>query len=132
MDELMVKLHESADYIKSKIGEEKVEIAMVLGSGLGDLGDKIEDAIGHINKNSTKHSESIITENYQNAQKFLNEIDSSCVYVNASTRFTDGGQFGFGAEIGISTQKLHARGPMGLKELTTTKYVIYGDGQIRE
>ena len=94
--------------------------------------DKIEDAIGHINKNSTKHSESIITENYQNAQKFLNEIDSSCVYVNASTRFTDGGQFGFGAEIGISTQKLHARGPMGLKELTTTKYVIYGDGQIRE
>ena len=94
--------------------------------------DKIEDAIGHINKNSTKHSESIITENYQNAQKFLNEIDSSCVYVNASTRFTDGGQFGFGAEIGISTQKLHARGPMGLKELTTTKYVIYGDVQIRE
>ena len=91
----------------------------------------IEEAIKHINKNSTKHSESIITENYQNAQIFLNEIDSSCVYVNASTRFTDGGQFGFGAEIGISTQKLHARGPMGLKELTTTKYIIYGDGQIR-
>ena len=93
--------------------------------------DSIQDAIKHINVCSTKHSECIITENYENAQKFLNEIDSSCVYVNASTRFTDGGQFGFGAEIGISTQKLHARGPMGLKELTTMKYVIYGNGQIR-
>lgn len=92
----------------------------------------IKEAIEHINKCSTKHSESIITENYENAQKFLNEIDSSCVYVNASTRFTDGGQFGFGAEIGISTQKLHARGPMGIKELTTTKYIIYGNGQIRK
>ncbi len=91
----------------------------------------IDEAIEHINKYSTKHSESIITGNYENAHKFLNEIDSSCVYVNASTRFTDGGEFGFGAEIGISTQKLHARGPMGLKELTTTKYVIYGNGQIR-
>lgn len=93
--------------------------------------DSIQDAIKHINLCSTKHSECIITENYENAQKFLNEIDSSCVYVNASTRFTDGGQFGFGAEIGISTQKLHARGPMGLKELTTMKYAIYGSGQIR-
>lgn len=93
--------------------------------------NSIGEAIEHINECSTKHSESIITENYENAQKFLNEIDSSCVYVNASTRFTDGGQFGFGAEIGISTQKLHARGPMGLKELTTTKYIIYGNGQIR-
>lgn len=92
----------------------------------------IDEAIEHINKYSTRHSESIITSNYENAQKFLNEIDSSCVYVNASTRFTDGSEFGFGAEIGISTQKLHARGPMGLKELTTTKYVIYGNGQIRE
>lgn len=72
-----------------------------------------------------------MTENYTNAQKFLNEVDSACVYVNASTRFTDGEQFGFGAEIGISTQKLHARGPMGLKEITTTKYIIYGNGQIR-
>lgn len=93
--------------------------------------NNIDEAIEHINKYSTKHSESIITTNYESMQKFLNEIDSSCVYVNSSTRFTDGGEFGFGAEIGISTQKLHARGPMGLKELTTTKYVIYGNGQIR-
>lgn len=92
----------------------------------------IDEAINHINIYSTKHSESIITSNYENAHKFLNEIDSSCVYVNSSTRFTDGSEFGLGAEIGISTQKLHARGPMGLKELTTTKYVIYGNGQIRE
>lgn len=94
--------------------------------------DSLDEAINHINDNSTKHSESIITENYTSAQRFLEEIDSAAVYVNASTRFTDGSQFGFGAEIGISTQKLHARGPMGLKELTTTKYVIYGSGQIRE
>lgn len=93
--------------------------------------NNIDEAIEHISNYSTKHSESIITSNYENAEKFLNEIDSSCVYVNASTRFTDGGEFGFGAEIGISTQKLHARGPMGLKELTTTKYVIHGNGQIR-
>lgn len=91
----------------------------------------IEEAITHINRYSTKHSECIVTKDYDNAQKFLNEIDSSCVYVNSSTRFTDGEQFGLGAEIGISTQKLHARGPMGLKELTTTKYLIYGNGQIR-
>lgn len=91
----------------------------------------LEEAIEHINRYSTKHSESIITQNYENARKFLNEIDSSCVYVNSSTRFTDGGQFGLGAEIGISTQKLHCRGPMGLKELTTTKYIIYGNGQVR-
>ena len=93
--------------------------------------NNIDEAIEHISNYSTKHSESIITSNNENAEKFLNEIDSSCVYVNASTRFTDGGEFGFGAEIGISTQKLHARGPMGLKELTTTKYVIRGNGQIR-
>lgn len=93
--------------------------------------NNIDEAIEHINKYSTKHSESIITKDYENTHKFLNEIDSSCVYVNASTRFTDGGEFGFGAEIGISTQKLHARGPMGLKELTTTKYVIFGNGQVR-
>ena len=92
----------------------------------------IDEAIEHIRKYSTGHSEAIVTENYTNAQRFLNEVDAAAVYVNASTRFTAGGQFGFGAEIGISTQKLHARGPMGLKELTTTKYIIYGDGQIRE
>lgn len=92
----------------------------------------IDEAIAHIRKYSTGHSEAIVTENYTNAQRFLNEVDAAAVYVNASTRFTDGGQFGFGAEIGISTQKLHARGPMGLKELTTTKYIIYGNGQIRE
>ncbi len=91
----------------------------------------IDEAIAHIRKYSTQHSEAIITENYSNTQRFLNEIDSAAVYVNASTRFTDGEEFGFGAEIGISTQKLHARGPMGLKELTTTKYIIYGSGQIR-
>ena len=94
--------------------------------------ENIDEAIEHIRKYTTGHSEAIVTENYTNAQRFLNEIDAAAVYVNASTRFTDGGQFGFGAEIGISTQKLHARGPMGLKELTTTKYIIYGDGQIRE
>ena len=92
----------------------------------------IEEAISHINKYNTGHSEAIITQNYDNSQKFLNEIDAAAVYVNASTRFTDGFEFGFGAEIGISTQKLHARGPMGLKALTTTKYIIYGNGQIRQ
>jgi len=91
----------------------------------------IDEAIAHINKYNTKHSESIITKDYDNSQKFLNEIDAAAVYVNASTRFTDGFEFGFGAEIGISTQKLHARGPMGLKELTTNKYIIYGNGQVR-
>lgn len=93
--------------------------------------DSLDEAIEHINNNNTGHSEAIITNNYENAQKFLDEIDAAAVYVNASTRFTDGFEFGFGAEIGISTQKLHARGPMGLKELTTTKYIIYGNGQIR-
>ncbi len=93
--------------------------------------DSLDEAIKHINKYSTKHSEAIITENDDNAREFLQRIDSSSVYINASTRFTDGGEFGLGAEIGISTQKLHARGPMGLRELTTTKYLIYGSGQIR-
>ena len=92
----------------------------------------VDEAIEHIRKYGTGHSQAIITENYTNAQKFLDEVDAAAVYVNASTRFTDGGEFGFGAEIGISTQKLHARGPMGLKEITTTKYIIYGNGQIRE
>lgn len=93
--------------------------------------DSLDEAIRHINKYSTGHSESIITNNEDNAREFLQRIDSSSVYVNASTRFTDGGEFGLGAEIGISTQKLHARGPMGLRELTTTKYLIYGTGQVR-
>lgn len=93
--------------------------------------DSLDEAIEHINANNTGHSESIITNNYESSQRFLDEIDAACVYVNASTRFTDGNEFGFGAEIGISTQKLHARGPMGINELTTTKYIIYGDGQIR-
>lgn len=93
--------------------------------------DSIDEAIAHINKYSTGHSEAIITENNDNAEKFMREIDSSSVYHNASTRFTDGGEFGLGAEIGISTQKLHARGPMGLGEITTTKYLIYGNGQVR-
>ena len=91
----------------------------------------LEEAIAHINKYNTGHSDAILTEDEVHAQKFLREVDSACVYVNASTRFTDGFEFGFGAEIGISTQKLHARGPMGLKELTSYKYQITGTGQIR-
>ena len=93
--------------------------------------NSLDEAIEHINRYNTKHSEAIITSDYDNARRFLEEIDAAAVYVNASTRFTDGFEFGFGAEIGISTQKLHARGPMGLKELTTTKYIIYGNGQVR-
>ncbi len=93
--------------------------------------DDLSEGIAHINRYNTKHSEAIITSSYENANRFLEEIDAAAVYVNASTRFTDGAEFGFGAEVGISTQKLHARGPMGLKALTTTKYIIYGSGQIR-
>ena len=93
--------------------------------------DSVDEAIAHINRYGTKHSECIVTENEENAAKFLNAIDAACVYWNASTRFTDGFEFGFGAEIGISTQKLHARGPMGLRELTTYKYQIRGNGQVR-
>ncbi|MDY4079589.1 MAG: glutamate-5-semialdehyde dehydrogenase [Clostridium sp.] len=91
----------------------------------------VDEAINHINKYGTGHSEAIITNSYENSQKFLQRVDAAAVYVNASTRFTDGSEFGFGAEIGISTQKLHARGPMGLNELTTNKYIIYGNGQVR-
>ncbi|WP_407857387.1 glutamate-5-semialdehyde dehydrogenase [Enterococcus hailinensis] len=94
--------------------------------------NSIDEAIQHINHYNSKHSESIITDSYSNGQKFLNEVDAAAVYINASTRFTDGFKFGFGAEIGISTQKLHARGPMGLEQLTSSKYIIYGTGQIRE
>ena len=96
------------------------------------LVDNVEEAIEYINEYGTHHSDSIMTKNIDNAEKFLNEVDSAAVYLNASTRFSDGGEFGFGGEIGISTQKLHARGPMGVRELTTTKYVIRGNGQIRE
>jgi len=93
--------------------------------------DSVDTAIAHINEHGSKHSEAIITSDYANSQKFLDQVDAAAVYVNASTRFTDGFEFGFGAEIGISTQKMHARGPMGLSELTTIKYVIYGNGQVR-
>ena len=92
----------------------------------------LDEAIRHINRYNTGHSESIITKDYDSALRFQDEIDAAAVYVNASTRFTDGFEFGFGAEIGISTQKLHARGPMGLEALPTTKYIIFGNGQIRK
>ncbi|MGM9937660.1 MAG: glutamate-5-semialdehyde dehydrogenase [Candidatus Ornithomonoglobus sp.] len=95
------------------------------------LVDGVDEAIAHINKYNTKHSEAIVTDSYEKSQKFLNEVDAAAVYVNASTRFTDGFEFGFGAEIGISTQKMHARGPMGLEALTSVKYIVYGNGQIR-
>ncbi len=94
--------------------------------------DSPEEAIRHISRYGTRHTEAIVTENYTTARRFVDEIDAAAVNVNASTRFTDGFEYGYGAEIGISTQKLHARGPMGLRELTTTKYVVYGDGQVRE
>lgn len=93
--------------------------------------DNFDEAVSHINAHNTKHSEAIVTRDYRLAQRFLDEVDAAAVYVNASTRYTDGEEFGMGAEIGISTQKLHARGPMGLREMTTYKYCIYGDGQIR-
>ncbi|MEL0237634.1 MAG: gamma-glutamyl-phosphate reductase, partial [Aquiluna sp.] len=91
----------------------------------------IDEALGHIAKYSTHHTESILTNDIANAERFLQEVDSAAVMVNASTRFTDGGEFGFGAEVGISTQKLHARGPMGLQEMTSTKWLIRGSGQVR-
>jgi len=127
-DENAVKLSE---YIKPASEEDFATeyLAKIISA---KIVDNIDEAIDHINKYSTGHSEAIITESYENSQRFLNEIDSACVYVNASTRFTDGFMFGFGAEMGISTQKLHARGPMGLLALTSTKFIIYGNGQIRE
>jgi len=91
----------------------------------------LDEALAHVERYSSGHSEAIVTEDYTSAMRFLNEVDAACVYANASTRFTDGGQFGLGAEVGISTQKLHARGPMGLKELTTYKWIIFGSGQVR-
>ena len=92
----------------------------------------VSEAVEHIKQYGSGHSDAIITENYSDAETFLNSVDSACVYLNASTQFTDGGEFGFGAEVGISTNKLHARGPMGLNELTTYKFKIYGNGQIRK
>ena len=124
--------------MKKRLDEKNVEIRADEGKEYLDyilsckIVDSVDEAIAHINRYNTGHSEAIVTKDYENAQKFLNEVDAAAVYVNASTRFTDGFEFGFGAEIGISTQKLHARGPMGLLALTSTKYIIYGDGQIRK
>lgn len=119
----------SPDIVKANDEDYKTEyLAKIISA---KVVESLDEAIEHINNYSTGHSETIITEDYESSQRFLNEIDSACVYVNASTRFTDGFMFGFGAEIGISTQKLHARGPMGLLALTSTKYIIYGNGQIR-
>jgi len=104
-------------------------LALILGI---DVVDGVEEAIRHIQEHSTEHSDSILTNTWSNAERFLNEVNSAAVYVNASTRFTDGGQFGLGAEVAVSTQKLHARGPMGLEELTTYKWICIGSGHIRE
>jgi len=93
--------------------------------------DSLDEALEHIERYGSGHSEAIVTEDYTAAMRFLNEVDAACVYANASTRFTDGSQFGLGAEVGISTQKLHARGPLGLKELTTYKWIVLGNGQVR-
>jgi glutamate-5-semialdehyde dehydrogenase len=93
--------------------------------------DSLDEALAHIERYGSGHSEAIVTEEYASAMRFLDEVDAACVYVNASTRFTDGGQFGLGAEVGISTQKFHARGPLGLKELTSYKWIIFGNGQVR-
>ena len=147
VNELLPRLKERLDAKNVELrGDEKAQSAAegILSASEADWGTEyldyilsiktvssIDEAIAHINRYNTGHSESIITENYANAQKFLDEIDAAAVYVNASTRFTDGFEFGFGAEIGISTQKLHARGPMGLQALTTTKFIIYGTGQVR-
>ena len=117
-----VKLANEEDF-----GAEYLDMIMSL-----KLVENVDEAIEYINEHSTQHSDSIITESIDNAEKFLNEVDSAAVYLNASTRFSDGGEFGYGGEIGISTQKLHARGPMGVRELTTTKYIIRGNGQIRK
>ncbi len=94
--------------------------------------DSLDEALEHIRTYGSGHSEAIITEDYSAAMRFLDEVDAACVYINASTRFTDGGQFGLGAEVGISTGKMHARGPLGLKELTTYKWIIFGSGQVRD
>jgi glutamate-5-semialdehyde dehydrogenase len=117
--------------IKPATEEDWATEYLALIMGIKTVGN-LAEAIAHINKYGSMHSESIVTRNSANAEKFLREVDAAAVYHNASTRFTDGGEFGMGAEIGISTQKLHARGPMGLRELTSTKFVVYGDGQVRQ
>ena len=123
----IVKRNDVKPANEEDFGAEYLDMIMSL-----KLMENVDEAIEYINEHSTQHSDSIITESIDNAEKFLNEVDSAAVYLNASTRFSDGGEFGYGGEIGISTQKLHARGPMGVRELTTTKYIIRGNGQIRE
>ena len=123
----IVKRNDVKPANEEDFGAEYLDMIMSL-----KLVENVDEAIEYINEHSTQHSDSIITESIDNAEKFLNEVDSAAVYLNASTRFSDGGEFGYGGEIGISTQKLHARGPMGVRELTTTKYIIRGNGQIRE
>jgi len=125
-----VKVNDLYNYIKIATDEEWYEEFLSLKIGI-KIVENTEEAIEHINKYGSLHSEAIVTNSQEDADKFLKEVDAAAVYVNASTRFTDGFEFGFGGEIGISTQKLHARGPMGLRELTSTKYRIYGNGQIR-
>lgn len=124
----------SISYVEGGVKATKEDFYTEYGDGIISVKtvDSLEEAISHINEHSTKHSETIITENKENQEKFINSIDSSCVYINASTRFSDGFVFGLGAEIGISTQKLHARGPMGLDALVTTKYQIVGNGSVRK
>jgi glutamate-5-semialdehyde dehydrogenase len=124
------KVNDLYNYIKIATDEEWYEEFLSLKIGI-KIVENTEEAIEHINKYGSLHSEAIVTSSQEDADKFLKEVDAAAVYVNASTRFTDGFEFGFGGEIGISTQKLHARGPMGLRELTSTKYRIYGNSQIR-
>jgi hypothetical protein len=119
-----VNFHSRFEFISTQSLEKMSELIV-------KIVENVEEAISYINSHNSKHSECIITNDRNTARLFQTMVDASCVYVNASTRFTDGGEFGFGAELGISTQKLHARGPMGIKVLTTTKYLIDGDGQIR-
>ncbi len=126
-DEKSIKYMDARPAIEEDFGTEFNDMILSV-----KIVEDIDEAIEHIYKYGSNHSETIVTDNYSNANKFLNEIDAAAVYVNASTRFTDGGEFGLGAEIGISTQKLHVRGPMGAKDLTTTKYLIYGSGQLRQ
>ena len=131
-DEESYKILESCRYPKLvKAADEDFGFEFLNFIASVKIVENVDEAVNYINSHNTKHSESIITESRSKAKLFQSMIDASCVYVNASTRFTDGGEFGFGAELGISTQKLHARGPMGIKALTTTKYLIDGDGQIR-